>query len=82
MRKLLFFFLGAMGTFRKFFLRMKGKTEQDIHDQRIISGKSWAGFCDELKTAGNVLLSPWSSPGPISTGRRNQVPLQAHKGRP
>ena len=58
MRKLLFFFLGAMGTFRKFFLRMKGKTEQDIHDQRIISGKSWAGFCDELKTAGNVLLSP------------------------
>lgn len=58
MRKLLFLFLRAAGTFRKFFLRMRGKTEQDIHDQRIVTGQSWSEFCDELKVAGNILLSP------------------------
>jgi hypothetical protein len=58
MRKLLFIFLGAMGAIRKFFLRIRGISEQDVHDQRITSGKSWSEFCDELKTAGNVLLSP------------------------
>jgi len=58
MRTLLFFFLRAMGAFRKLFLRMGGKSEQDVNEQRITSGKSWSDFCDELKTAGNVLLSP------------------------
>ena len=58
MRKLLFFFLSTTGGLRRFFLRMKGKTEQDVYDERITSGKAWAEFCDNLKTAGNVLLSP------------------------
>jgi hypothetical protein len=47
-----------MGSIRKFFLRVGGRTEQEIHDQRILSGRSWAEFCDDLKAAGNVLLSP------------------------
>ena len=65
MRKLLFLYLRAMGSIRKFFLRIRGTTEQDIHDRRIISGRSWAEFCDELKTAGNVLLSPGAPRDPF-----------------
>ena len=65
MRKLLFLFLRTTGAFRKFFLRIRGKTEQDIHDQRIVTGQSWSEFCDELKAAGNVLLSPGTPRDPF-----------------
>ena len=65
MRRLLFFFLRFFGFFSKAFLRLRGKTEQDIHDQRIVSGKAWADFCDELKAAGNVLLSPGAPRDPF-----------------
>jgi hypothetical protein len=65
MRKLLFLYLRIMGSFRKFFLRIGGKTEQDILDKRITSGQSWSDFCDELKTAGNVLLSPGAPRDPF-----------------
>jgi len=57
MRKLLFLFLRLTGAFRKAWLRISGKTEQDLYDQGMVSGKSWSDFCDELKAAGNVLLS-------------------------
>ena len=33
-----------------------GKTEKDIHDQRIVSGKAWEEFCDRLKLAGSALM--------------------------
>ena len=65
MRKLLFFFLRITGTIRKLRLRLGGKTEQDIYDHRIVSGKAWSEFCDELKTAGNVLLSPGTPRDPF-----------------
>ena len=58
MRKLLFLYLRVMGAIQKLFLRLRGKTEQDIHDRRVTSGQSWSEFCDELKAAGHVLLSP------------------------
>jgi hypothetical protein len=54
-----------MGAFQKFFLRIRGKSEQDVHDQRITSGKSWSEFCDELKAAGNVLLTPGAPQDPF-----------------
>ncbi|HEY9114157.1 MAG TPA: DUF1214 domain-containing protein [Bacteroidales bacterium] len=58
MRQLLFIFLKISKFFRKIGLFFTGKTEDDIHDQRVISGKSWDEFCDQLKLAGTVLKSP------------------------
>lgn len=58
MRKLLFAFLGIFGFFRKLKMKLSGKTEEDINDQRVVSGKSWEEFCYQLKLAGNVLKYP------------------------
>ncbi|HEY9115458.1 MAG TPA: DUF1214 domain-containing protein [Bacteroidales bacterium] len=58
MRQLLFIFLKISKFFRKITLFFSGKTEDDIHDQRVISGKSWDEFCEQLKLAGTVLKSP------------------------
>jgi hypothetical protein len=55
MRQLLFAFLKISAFFRKIILKISGKTEDDIHKQRIVSGKSWEEFCDQLKLAGTVL---------------------------
>lgn len=65
MRELLFLFLRISGAIRKGLLRLRGKTEADIHDQRISSGKAWSDFCDDLKAAGNVLLSPGTPRDPF-----------------
>ncbi len=65
MRKLLFIFLRVSGSLRKAMLRLRGKTEADVHDQRMVSGKAWSDFCDELKTAGNVLFSPGAPSDPF-----------------
>ncbi len=55
MRQLLFAFLKISSFFRKIILSILGKTEDDIHNQRIVSGKAWEEFCDRLKLAGTVL---------------------------
>ena len=39
-------------------LRLTGRTESDIHAQRIVSGKAWEEFCDNLKSAGSALVYP------------------------
>jgi hypothetical protein len=58
MRKMLFAFLSVFGFFKMMRLKISGKTEDDIHKQRVVSGKSWEEFCDQLKLAGNVLKYP------------------------
>ncbi len=55
MRKLLFAYLSVLGFFRKIKLKISGKSEEDIHLQRVVSGKAWEEFCHQLKLAGNVL---------------------------
>ncbi len=55
MQKLLFFFLSILKFFHKIRLFLSGKKEEDIYAQRIVSGKSWEEFCDNLKLAGNTL---------------------------
>lgn len=58
MRKLLFTFLSVFSFFKKIGLKLSGKSEDDIHKQRVVSGKSWEDFCDQLKLAGAVLKYP------------------------
>jgi len=65
MRKLLFIFLKLLGGFRRAGMRILGRTEEDIHNQRVVTGKAWAEFCDNLKTAGNVLLTPGTPTDPF-----------------
>ena len=58
MQKLLFFFLSLMNSFRRIGLFFSGKKEKDIQLQRVVSGKAWEDFCDQLKLAGTVLKYP------------------------
>jgi hypothetical protein len=55
MRAILFAFLRFKRTINKLGLKIRGKTESDIHEQNVVSGKSWEAFCDQLKLAGTVL---------------------------
>lgn len=57
MQRLLFFFLSLTNFFRKIGLFFSGKTEEDVQIQRIVSGKAWEDFCDQLKLAGTALKS-------------------------
>ena len=58
MGKILIFVLNIFKTIRRFWLGLQGKTEADLHAQRIISGQSWEEFCDHLKAAGAALVYP------------------------
>jgi len=58
MAKILFFYLKILKSWQSFLLRIRGKTRDDIHEERIISGKAWEEFCDNLKTASAVLKYP------------------------
>jgi hypothetical protein len=58
MRKLLFFFLGIIRAIRLAGMKIRGTTEDDLHARRVITGKSWEEFCDQLKLAGASLMYP------------------------
>lgn len=58
MRKAL---IAALGAFRKanlLMLKWRGKTLDDVAEQRLVSGQSWEEFCDTLKAAGASLSFP------------------------
>ena len=65
MRGFLFFFLRMMKFFHRIGLKVGGKTEEDLHNQRIVTGKAWEEFCDQLKAAGAVLLAPGTPRDPF-----------------
>lgn len=65
MRGLLFFFLWIFGFFRRGWLMLTRKSESDIHDKRVVSGKAWVEFCDNLKLAGNNLMYPGAPRNPF-----------------
>jgi len=56
MRNIIFSIIKIHKFFRKLALKVRGKTEDDIHAQRIVSGKAWEDFCDRLKLAGSALM--------------------------
>ena len=58
MGKILFFILKIFKRIRVSWLRLTGRTESDVHAQRITSGKAWDEFCDNLKSAGAALMYP------------------------
>lgn len=65
MRKLLFIFLKLLKKTRQARLKLTGKTEDEIHQQRIVSGKAWDEFCDQLKLAGASLVFPGTPRDPF-----------------
>ena len=58
MKYLLITFLNFFQSIRRAWFRFRGITEDDIHNQRIVSGKAWEEFCDNLKAAGAALVYP------------------------
>ena len=58
MQKLIFAILKFYKDFRLLWLKISGKTESDMHAQRIMTGKAWSEFCEHLKTAGAALVFP------------------------
>jgi hypothetical protein len=65
MRKLLFVFLKILKKARQSRLKLTGKTEDEIHLQRIVSGRAWDEFCDQLKLAGASLVFPGAPRDPF-----------------
>jgi hypothetical protein len=65
MAKLLFFFLGLLKSFLQFTRKIRGKKEEEIHAERVVSGKAWEEFCDRLKLAGASLMYPGSPRDPF-----------------
>lgn len=55
-RKLAFSLLNQYKKFRIWRLGLAGKTQADVHAQRISSGQAWEEFCDSLKAAGAGLV--------------------------
>ena len=58
MKKLVFLLLGLFKRVRLAWLALRGLKEEDIHAQRVVSGKTWEDFCDNLKSAGAALVYP------------------------
>ncbi|MEQ9422864.1 MAG: DUF1214 domain-containing protein [Cyclobacteriaceae bacterium] len=56
LKKIFLSLLSGYRSFRRFWLKINNKTENDIHEQRVVSGKSWEEFCDTLKAAGTALV--------------------------
>jgi hypothetical protein len=65
MNKVLFFILRVLKNIQGFLWKIRGKTAEDIHAERIVSGKSWDEYCDQLKAAGASLMYPGSPRDPF-----------------
>jgi len=65
MGKMLGILLNYFRRARIWWLGLRGKTEEDVHAQRIVSGKAWEEFCDNLKAAGAALVYPGTPRDPF-----------------
>jgi hypothetical protein len=66
MKAILFLFLQVLGVIRKISMKLSGTTQEDIHAQRIVTGKAWDEFCDNLKKAGASLSYPGAPSDPFN----------------
>ncbi len=64
MKKILIAFLGVFQFVRRGWLKLTDKTEEDVHNHRIVSGRTWNEFCDNLKSAGAALVYPGAPQDP------------------
>ena len=65
MAKLLFFFLKILKNIRLSARKIRGIKEEDINAEKIVSGKAWEEFCDNLKSAGASLMYPGTPRDPF-----------------
>ena len=64
-RKLIFTLLGVYRRLRLAWLKLRGKTPEDVNEERIVSGQAWNEFCDNLKAAGAALVFPGAPQEPF-----------------
>ncbi len=64
MKKILVIFLRIFSLIRRSWLRITGKTQEDIHNKRVVTGKAWEEFCENLKSAGAALVYPGAPQDP------------------
>ena len=61
--------IGLLALFRRislFVWRLRGKTQDDLAAQRVVSGQSWNEFCDALKAAGAAMSFPGAPRDPFN----------------
>lgn len=58
MKGFLIIFLKIFQVFQRWRFKLRGLSEDDVHNERILSGKAWEEFCDNLKVAGAALVYP------------------------
>lgn len=58
--------LGAYKRISRFFLKLRGVSEDDVAYKRIVSGEAWEDFCDTLKSAGASVLGMDSPKDPVT----------------
>ncbi|MCX6247143.1 MAG: DUF1214 domain-containing protein [Bacteroidetes bacterium] len=65
MQNLLFSFLNVLKSIHRLWCKIRGIKQEDVHSERVVSGKAWDDFCDQLKTAGAALMYPGAPDDPF-----------------
>jgi hypothetical protein len=58
MKKMLIFFLKYFQFIRRRWYQIRGISEKDYFDRKIVRGEAWEEFCEQLKAAGAALVFP------------------------
>ncbi len=56
MKQILIVILKYYQLVRRGWLRLRGISEKDVFDRKVVSGLAWTEFCENLKTAGAALV--------------------------